>query len=272
MLPVPLNQTRKFKQVNQRTLTTARRAAVLLLAALFLTAPTAVLAQDAGAYLDKLLQMYDSPFSANYGMTMNVNQGGMSMSMDGSGSMTFRDETHMVMSMELNMKMPGSDQGMAMNVRTISDGTTSWTEMDNPMMGKQVLKMDIAKAKEMSQQGMSANAGSSPIEQLRTFQQYYDFTVAGKTGGNVTLTGTLKPDAPDSIKQGGAMVENMTVVMEESTGRLQRFELGPAGEPAMVMTMNDYKKLSASDVPDSMFAYTPPAGVTVIDPLAMSQQ
>ena len=64
----------------------------------------------------------------------------------------------------------------------------------------------------------------------------------------------------------------MTVVLNESNGQLQRFELGPAGDPAMVMTMNDYRVLSASDVPDSMFSYTPPAGVTVIDPLAMSQQ
>lgn len=258
--------------MNDRTSTPTRRLAVLFLATVLLATPSAVFAQDASAYLEKLLQMYDAPFSANYGMTMSVNQGGMAMSMDGSGSMTYRDETHMVMNMELNMKMPGSDQGMAMSVRTISDGTTSWTEMDNPMMGKQVIKMDIAKAKEMSNQGLSANAGSSPIEQLRTLQEYYDFTVAGNSGGNVTLTGNMKADAPDSIKQGGPMVQTMTVVMEEGSGRLQRFELGPAGEPAMVMTMNDYQKLSTSDVPDSMFAYTPPAGVTVIDPLAMGQQ
>ena len=259
--------------MNDRTIQMSRAAVVLLLGAALLAAPPALLAQEADAYLEKLLNMYETPFSADYGMTMTVNQGGMSMSMDGSGSMTYRDETHMVMDMELNMKMPGTDQGMSMNVRTVSDGTTSWTEMDNPMMDKQVMKMDLAKAKEMaSQQGVTANAGSSPIEQLRTLQQYYDFAVAGKSGGNVTLTGTMKADAPASIRQGGPMVESMTLVMSESSGRLQRFELGPAGEPAMVMTMNEYRELSSSDVPDSMFSYTPPAGVTVIDPLAMSQQ
>ena len=245
---------------------------MVLLAATLLVAPSTLFAQDADAYLEKLLNMYDAPFSANYGMSMSMNQGGMTMSMDGTGSMTYRDETHMVMNMELNMTMPGTDQGMAMNVRTVSDGTTSWTEMDNPMMGKQVIKMDIARAKEMSGQGVNANAGSSPIEQLRTLQAYYDFTVAGKSGGSVTLAGTIKDDAPASIKQGGPMVETMTVVLNESNGQLQRFELGPAGDPAMVMTMNDYRVLSASDVPDSMFDYAPPAGVTVIDPLAMSQQ
>ena len=257
--------------MNKRNTTLSRMMTVLILGAALLAAPTALLAQDADAYLEKLLNMYDTPFSANYGMTMTMNQGGMTMSMDGSGSMTYRDETHMVMNMELSMKMPGSDQGMSMNIRTVSDGTTSWTEMENPMTGKQVMKMDIAKAKEMSaQQGVAANAGSSPIEQLRTLQQYYDFSVAGKSGGNVTLTGSMKADAPDSIKQGGPMVETMTLVMSENGGRLQRFELGPAGEPAMVMTMNDYRELSASDVPDSMFSYTPPPGVTVIDPLAMN--
>lgn len=258
--------------MKNKTMTTKRVMTALFVGAALLISPASLVAQDADVYLQKLLSMYDSPFAADYGMKMSVNQGGMSMSMDGTGKMTYRDETHMVMDMELTMKMPGTDQGMSMNVRTISDGTTSWTEMDNPMMGKQVMKMDLAKAKEMAaQQGASANSGSSPIEQLRTLQQYYDFTVAGKSGGNVTLNGTMKADAPESIRQGGPMVETMSVVMNESSGRLQSFTLGPAGEPAMVMTMNDYRALSASDVPDSMFSYTPPAGVTVIDPLAMNQ-
>ena len=72
--------------MNDQKNITSRLAVALLLSAALLVAPQALLAQDAGAYLEKLLAMYEKPFSADYDLTMSVSQGGMSMSMDGTGA------------------------------------------------------------------------------------------------------------------------------------------------------------------------------------------
>ncbi len=256
---------------SRRPLTTL--TSLVILGLLSIALAPAAMAQEATPYLTKMLVMYDSPFKADYSMTMQMNQGGMDMSMNGKGEMTYLDPTHLHMNVDMTMKMPGNDQGMSMSMTSISDGTNTWTEMNNPMTGKQVMKMNIAKAQEMAaEQGMMANAGSSPLEQLRTLQEYYDFKVKSKAGGKVTLFGTMKDSAPDTLKQGGAMVEGLTLVLNEGSGMIERFEMGPAGDPAMVLSISNYKKLSKAEVPAKMFQYTPPAGANVIDPLAIRPQ
>ncbi len=247
-------------------------AAILACVCLALLAPVAATAQDAKAYLDKMLTMYDNPFRADYTMVMEMNQGGMALSMNGTGKMTWADETHMRLDVDMSMKMPGTDQSMQMSMKTVADGTNTWTEMDNPMMGKQVMKMDIAKAQEMAEsQGMSSNPGQSPFEQIRTLQQYFDFKVTDTSGGKVRLEGTMNDTAPPQMKEAGPMIEGLVLILDGSTSMLEKFEMGPIGEPAMVMELSDYTKLKPSDVPASMFSYLPPAGVTIVDPLAMQQ-
>ncbi len=253
-------------------MTNPKRTTLLVAFCLALLMPMTASAQDAEHYLSKMLEIYNEPFKADYTMTMEMNQGGMAMSMEGSGDMTYSDATHMMLNVDMSMKMPGSDQGMNMKMKTIADGTNTWTEMDNPMMGKQVMKMDIAKAQAMAEeQGMSSNPGQSPLEQIKQLQEYFDFKVAGKSDGKVRLEGVVKADAPAQIQEAGPMAEGLVIMLDEKTSMLDAFEMGPVGAPVMVMSMSNYKKLSASDVPASMFTYEPPAGVTVIDPLAMQQ-
>ena len=250
----------------------ARIAATVACLCVALLLPATASAQDAKQYLDKMLTMYDSPFRADYTMTMKMNQGGMALSMNGTGKMTWADETHMMMDVDMSMMMPGTDQSMKMSMKTVADGTTTWTEMNNPMMGQQVMKMDIARAQAMAEeQGMSNNPGQSPFEQIRSLQQYFDFKVTDKSGGKVRLEGAINDSAPAQMKEAGPMIEGLVLVLAEGTSQLESFEMGPIGEPAMVMNVSSYTKLKPTDVPFSLFAYTPPEGVTVVDPLALQQ-
>ncbi|NIR44486.1 MAG: hypothetical protein GWN51_09035, partial [Gemmatimonadetes bacterium] len=89
------------------------------------------------------------------------------------GSLILKDRTHQ--RVEMSMDMTGGPQGQSMQVGILSvtDGTTTWNEMDMGGMGKQVVKLSLEDAAEMAQgPGLAPGMGSmdpvAQIEQLST--------------------------------------------------------------------------------------------------------
>ncbi len=220
---------------------------------------------DANAYLEKMMAGYQQPFSMSFAIDMAMDQSGVKVVVDGTGDMTWSDATHSEMTMAMNMNMPGSNAPMAMKLKTVADGTTIWTEIDNPFMGTQVMKIPVEHAKTMAaDHGMGATFGQNPLEQLQAMQSYFDFVVTGVENGLVTLSGTLRGDAPPGFANVGNAVDHMEIVLNETTTELSRMTVGTAEVPLVTLTVSDYQRLKTDDVPATRFQYTPPEGAVMM--------
>ncbi len=237
---------------------------MVAISALLVLLPVAA-AADATPYLEKMMAGYEKPFEMVFSIDMTMNQSGMSMAVSGAGDMTWADATHSEMNMKMDMNMPGMDAPMAMGLKTVSDGEVIWTEMANPMTGTQVMKISVSDVKDMAaSQGIGGAFGSNPLEQLKAMQAFFDFEVAGIEGGVVTLSGSVRDDAPSMFAEAGDMMNHMTITMDQKTGVLQTMMLGAAEQPMMTMTVDRYTQLTKEDVPLSRFSYTPPEGALMM--------
>jgi hypothetical protein len=189
--------------------------------------------------------------------------------------MLYQDQTHMRMTMAVTIALPGADAPMEMKMLTVSDGEHIWTEMDNPMMGKQVIKIALADVEAAaSAAGMAGllGGGSDPISSLRKLQEVMTFEVVDATGDPVVLEGTPNEamreqlaDAPEGLREG-----KLRLAIERESGSPRWMTLGSAESPAMKMTFDSLRSLAPSDLPGDSFSYAPPAGVEVMEPMAQA--
>lgn len=217
---------------------------------------------DAQKWIDSLAGFYDkAPFQVELGGTM----GGPGMPMSGSieGVILVKDRTHQRARISFTMGNPEQGQGMKMDMLTVSDGTTSWTEMATPM-GKQVMKMTLEEAKKMAEAGgaMPGMGSMDPFSLTDQLAATMDFKVASKEGGKVTLAGTFKD--PSTNMMGGASIDGISLVLDEKTGFLDQIVVG-GEQPILTMSVKNLSFLKASELEAGSFDYTPPEGVRVID-------
>ena len=221
-----------------------------------------------------------SAYSADFTMDMSMAQGGMNMKMIANGSMTQKDAKHMAMTMAMTMTglPPGSPGGgpggMQMDQKMIMNGDGMWMEMNSPMMGgRQVMKMSRATMEKMQGQMPGAApgmGGSDPVAQIRQMAEQFDLDVIDESGGSVTLSaervaGAPVPGMPPAMQQ---QMGTMKLVLDGDTGFPVEMRMG-GEQPVMVMKFSNFKKLEHVD--ESIFEYTPPAGVRVMDMDAMMQ-
>ncbi|NIM01646.1 MAG: hypothetical protein GTN89_12625 [Acidobacteria bacterium] len=249
----------------------AARAGFVLLLFIGLAVPLG--AQDNAAdWLKKMAERaaaghYKFRFNADVAMTQEGVQGGVKI----DGSMNYVTAKRFRAGFNVDMDMGG--MAMAMAMKTVSDGTTFWIEIDSPMLGgKQVMSgttEQFEKLAEMSGADLSGlgGMGQDPIEQISALVEAFDLTVQGVEDGRVTLHATITPEQLAASAQMAALgeaIDSLTLVLDAKDGLPIRLTV--AGEqPIMTIDFVDYEFFGADEVRDTDYTYTPPEGVTVTD-------
>ena len=211
-------------------------------------------------------------WSADTEMTMDM--GGMTMTMTG----TMQGKGGQLIS-EANLDM----LGQVMKTRSILDADgILWTEMD--VMGrKQVTKMDMNTLKELGEEmlgfsmpGIDLSSGNAqdPTRILEAFGESYDLEFAGiETFDDLkvyVIMGSMKEGlvddeaAPEVMAQMIEMMARVKLLIGAEDGFVRSMHmLGP--DDSLVMS-TIYKNVVLNEaMDDSLFEYTPPEGVEVMD-------
>lgn len=249
----------------------------LLLGALLLPAWAAPAAGDttpeAQKWLEKVVSHYDGgPFEVGYTIELDMSALGQPFAGTLSGSYTRADETHSRMELEMELAgLPGTTEPTRMKILNVADGTTLWTEMDNPALGgRQVTKVALADAAKLGQaMGGFSPTSMDPVAQLETLTRTMDFEVLEVKGGRVTLRGLIT-DATRAENEllGNAAIDAFLFVLDERTGF--PIEVRAEGEsPFVTMRFEDFGRIDAKSLADGLFEYSPPEGAAVMDLGAM---
>lgn len=257
--------------------------ATVFLATVFLAAPVqADSTPDAQKWLDKLVGLYDkAPFTNEYTATLDMQQGEQSISGAIKGRIIYGDAEHMRVNMEVTMAgMPGMPQGeeaaeMTMKMLSVTDGETTWSEIEMPMMGKQVTKLALEDAKAFAgQPNMGANpTGFDPVQQLEAMAEALDFEVLKVADGEVHLKATVTPEARGQLGQLGMVpgTETFHLVLDTDSGTPKSITIG-GDKPILDMTFGPFEFISDDSIPEGTFTYTVPEGTQVMDLGALMQQ
>jgi len=238
----------------------------LAILSLFAAAPAfADSSADAVGWLDKLSAATEQgAFSVNLDGEVGMAQMGQDVTAKLAGAMTRKDEKHLRMQMKVKIAMSGTE--MEMSMLSVADGSTLWTEMENPMFGgKQVMKIGLDRIDALRESGQLAAApgGSDPLGEIRALQDKFDFEVETLADDLVTLTGKPKPE---TVEQLGEELADTSVrlVLGRETGFPVEMTMG--GErPVMTMRFSDFTRLDETQLPADTFSYAPPDGVQVMD-------
>ncbi|MEM7585247.1 MAG: hypothetical protein AAF560_17790 [Acidobacteriota bacterium] len=225
---------------------------------------------EAMKWLEKLLSIYEqAPFTVDYTATVNLDAMGQQVSGNMNGSITQGDKTHSRMSLELQMSgIPGMTSGpVTMKVLNVIDGTTIWSEMENPALGgKQVTKVALEQAAALAQSTGGMNPASlDPVAQLRTLTETMDFEVVGKEGGVVTLRGTVTEATRSQLSTLTSAADAAFLFrLDERTGFPKEVR-AEGDQPFITMVFNNLKFVDEKDLPAGVFEYTPAEGTPVMD-------
>jgi len=222
-------------------------------------------------WIAKMVDVYQkAPLTVDLSANMSMNQGGMSMTAVMEGTMTYADQKHYKMEMDMTAKF--SEQGeMKTHILNVSDGTTVWTEMDNPMMGgKQIMKLAIEKAEEFAEQQMGMSGmGSSmdPTKMVEAMEKMLDIKFDSIRDGRVNLTADMTPEAAAMMGQQGQEmgIGKFTMSLDEKNIFPMDMVIYIKDTPMMTMRFHNLKLIKKSDMNMDQFKYTPPEGASVID-------
>ncbi len=232
---------------------------------------------EATKWLQKLMSIYEKgPFKV--GFTANIDMSAVGQPVSGTlkGNVTQKDRLHTRSVMEMEMTgMPGASTGpMTMKMLSIADGTTIWTEMENPALGgRQITKLSMADLEKVAQSmgGMSP-ASMDPVAQLEALTTTMDFEVIEEGKKEVTLRGRMT----DATRAKAGMlaapgIDAFVFVFDAASGFPK--EVRADGENAfMTLLFDDIEFLDAASLPDDLFTYTPEEGLPVMDLGAMLSQ
>lgn len=229
---------------------------------------------EATEWLQKLMAIYEKgPFRVGFSANIDMSAAGQSISGTLTGQVTQKDRTHTHSKMEMVMAgMPGTTTGpITMKMLSIADGTTIWTEMENPAVGgTQVTKLAIADLEKVAQSmGGLSPASMDPVAQLEALTTTMDFEVLEENGNEVTLRGRMTDATRAKV---GALaapgVDAFIFVFDAGTGFPK--EVRAEGETAfMTLLFEELEFLDAATLPDELFQYTPAEGLPVMDLGAM---
>lgn len=220
---------------------------------------------EAQKWLENIVKVYDkAPLKVDLEMTIGAMAGAGGGTV--RGNLILKDRTHQ--RVEMSMDMGGGPQGQSMKVGILSvtDGTTTWNEMDMGAMGKQVIKLALADAEELAQgPGLAPGIGSmDPVSQIENLSKMMDLELKGVEGGRVTLEGKITEEGRASIGNPQVPLEKMTLILDEKTGFPLEMTMG-AEEPFITMKLSNLEFIADSELPEGAFDYTPPEGVPVMD-------
>lgn len=234
---------------------------------------------EARAWLEKMMVLYQQgAFTVGYSADMSLTQQDQTMSMSMEGEMTQADPEHFRMDISMDMQMPGAGP-MKMGMLTVTDGSTVWIDMDNPMMGgRRVMKMTLEQAQEMGGgMGMSQIRSMDPVAQMKEMMENFDFRVDREGDGEVVLSAPLDPEALKGMGQMGQMAQGqatdewrMTLVLDADKGLPKTVHMGDVDAPMMTVNFTDWRFHGEAGAPAGTFDYTPPEGVQVMDMGAMA--
>lgn len=230
---------------------------------------TAAPAQTAEQWLAKSAELAErAPYQVDYTMVANLEQGGSKISTKMTADLLFASKEKMKIAMDIAIEAAAFGGAMEMSGLVVADGEFIWVEMNNPMMGLQVMKTPVGELERLNAQsglpGMSGNL--DPFQQLETLTRWMDFEVTAKEGDTVTLTGTPTAEFEDQFGATAAALGDRMVLELSTDGAPRSMTLGTAEGAVMTMTFENYEFLSASALAADAFAYTPPEGATVITP------
>jgi len=211
--------------------------------------------------------------SVEVDLTMNVNMASMGMKVDMGGHLTFADEKHYRLDSKMKMSgdaLPGGEGGMEMKLLSIADGTTLWNQIENPMMGQQVMKLSLDFLKKHGQEIAGASGGGmglgggNPFNQVGGYAKMVDFSKVEEAGDSVKLQGSLSKDAlaknPQMEAQG---ITGVVLTLDKKTSYPLKVELQGADGPVISMVFSNY--LFPKELDITQFNYTVPEGAMVQD-------
>ena len=243
----------------------------LLAAALLLLSPATPVSGDstpeAEKWLKKLVSVFDrGPFKVDYTATLDLSVMGLSGSLKGSYAQA--DRTHSRMQLELRLATPPeiAAEPVVMKFLSVTDGTTVWTEMDNPALGgRQVFKVSLADVEKLDDAaGLGIDPSSfDPVAQLENLSKTMDFELVEHSGGKVTLRGKATDKTDSMLAQiAGPDGGGFLFVLDEKTGFPT--ELRAEGENPFIKVVFENLEFPKA-LPAGLFEYSPPEGLPVID-------
>lgn len=161
------------------------------------------------------------------------------------------------------MEATTKTMGMEMKMKMVADGTTAWTEMDMPAGagGKMVQKYSL---KTMEKMG----GGQNPMDQAKQMREMFQFTgLKDGKADNVdvhVLEGIPKADDPKTAQFAQMNVKKARMHIGKADLVLRKMEMLTEKDEA-VMTMDMTGVKVGQTFPDSIFQYTPPKDVKVMD-------
>lgn len=234
-------------------------------------------AQDAEAIIEELKSKIGDFKSYSADMTMTMNFVGMSI--ESAGTVIVQDK-RLAMTMTMDM------MGQKMITHSVMDDSgMMWTEIDMGGM-KQVTKLDMNKMIETGSEiaGLPSPAGGiggNPMEAIEQMMETFDLTLDGKDTIDGVEVYRLSAEVKDELKdqldptgqmaQMGVSMESIKMAIGVEDGFPREYSmLATDGTPVMTMT---YSNLVLNpDIDPSVFDYTPPEGVQVMDMTAMMEQ
>ncbi len=249
----------------------------LLLAALLILTIAAPASADsspeAQQWIDKLVAIYDQgPFKVDYEAELDMSSLGQPLSGSLTGNLTQADRTHSRIEIALDMPNPPGmpEGGTSLSMLVVTDGTTVWTEMDNPAFGsRQVTKVsleDLKKVGESQGGGLAVTPGSmDPVAQLENLSRTLDFEIVEQAGGSVTLQGKITEKTRANLGMLAAPgVTGFILVIDEKTGFPTQVR-ADGENPFVTMHFRNLKFVDRASLAESLFKYSPPQDVPVMD-------
>ena len=231
---------------------------------------------EAQGWLTKMMAIFDSgPFTLDYVVHLDLEQMGQPIQGELGGKITYGDRHHKRMEMRMKLSgLPGAggdgSTPMELDLLTVSDGEILWTEIDMAGMGLQVMKISVEEAEKLAESqagaGFAGNPASmDPVAQLEMLTSILDFEVVEESGGRVTLRGKNASGSPESLGGLGTLgVDTFDLVIDARTGFPIEIRAGDP-EPVIRMELENLRQVSRDALPDGIFVYEPPEGVTVTD-------
>jgi hypothetical protein len=224
---------------------------------------------EATQWLKKMKSAYERSYRVSYRSDMSVIQQGESIGLTVKGATTQADRNHLRMELAITMSMGEMNAQMAM--LGVIDGKTFWLESDNPMTGgKQVTRMPVDMAGDMSGGGMGLAGGVSgfdPVGQIEQMVAMFDFEMTSRSEDRVTLQATMTEEILadlHTLLPDAEGMERFVLVLDEGTAFPLEMRMG--GEtPFMTMVFNDLEFVEPGSLDPAIFSYTPPEGTEVVD-------
>jgi hypothetical protein len=211
----------------------------------------------------------DRLYNIDYNMKMNMEQMGQPMAMDMKVKMNYGGAKLINMAIDMTIDMEMMPEPMNMQQTIIMDGTMLYMVMDNPMMGKQAMSVDLSNEDMVNQisggMNMGIGGGVDPLAAAAAMCKVVNFNDVTETETTFVLKATPTKAFNEQMAATGVEIERVEMTINKKTMfPASTIMWGAEGEePIMKMTMGD--PVFVKEHPEGLFVFTAPEGVTVQD-------